>query len=148
MDGKEAVRASLSCSYVCYLGKGCILGTDVHILQADEKLHQSTALSSPSITTNGDHGKEHVRFNPCTASTLCYQPNRTACCAYNRPSGGKPPSLVRHWANDLMRCYCVPDLPLQNTQRQTATICTTNRLSVKHNTVHLGLGCLSQFLKL
>lgn len=50
--------------------------------------------------------------------------------------------------NDLMWCYCVLYLPLQNTQRKTATVCTTNHLSAKHNVVHVGLGCRSQFLKL
>lgn len=61
--------------------QGWIQGTDAQILQTDEKLCWTTALSIPSITMNRDHGKELVWFNPCTASTLCYQLNRTACCA-------------------------------------------------------------------
>lgn len=38
----------------------------------------------------------NVQFNPHTAFSLCYQLNCISCCAYKRPSGDKPLSLVCH----------------------------------------------------
>lgn len=53
-----------------------------------------------------------------------------------------------YWINDLIWSYCVSDLSLKNTQRKTATVGTDIHLCVKNNVVYVGLGCMSQFLKL
>lgn len=53
-----------------------------------------------------------------------------------------------YWINDLIWNYCLLDISLKNTQRKTATVGTDIHLFVKHNVVHVGLGCMSHFLKL